>query len=571
MHSHRSHFERGSSLFYLTALTLFAALVLGGGTRAGFLGDTVLQYLALPLLIIAATRAATSDQPAHKRALLFCAALALVPLLQLIPLPPAVRAALPGYQWVQDAYTLISAPRPFWPVSLTPHATWLSAISLIPPLAVFLGTMMLRRHDRTKLAYLVLAVCGFSVFLGLLQLSQGPESSLRPFAITNPVDAVGFFANRNHYAGLLYCGTAFGAWLLLTSIKPLMDVRAARGKLADSRALMVIAGAFTLFAILVVAQAMARSRAGIILSLVALLMVLPMVLADRRSSTTAAGTLKVVYAVAAFAMVFALQFALLRIMSRFDADPLQDTRWMYARTTMRAAMSYLPFGAGTGSFVSVFPQFEAQQDLLRTFANRAHNDFAEAALESGVFAVALILVFAVWFVRKGVQVWRNMDDVSASYLTLMRAAWVAVGLLALHSFVDYPLRTTALASLAAFACALLLPARHHHGRHHHDHHHEHDEDVAHHEAAAEAPASASRPGRWPSATAHKHTSRPGRGAADPVTPAEPKAPPRPHQKWDVPVEWPEEWRKDPRESNDSKPVSGWDVPRPGAGKKDGDA
>jgi hypothetical protein len=235
---------------------------------------------------------------------------------------------------------------------------------------------------------------------------------------------------------------------------------------------------------------------------------------------------------------------------------------------MRAAMSYLPFGAGTGSFVSVFPQFEAQQDLLRTFANRAHNDFAEAALESGVFAVALIVVFAVWFVRKGIQVWRNTHDVSASYLTLTRAAWIMVGLLALHSFVDYPLRTTALASLAAFSCALLLPPRHHHSRHHH----EHGEDDAHHEGAAVIPGAAAQHGRWPSATAHKSSSRPGQGTvADPVTPAEPKAPPRPHQKWDAAVEWPEEWRKNPREASDSKPVPGWDVPRPGPGKKDGDA
>lgn len=560
MNSSHSNFERGRHIYLLTAFLLFAALVLGGGTRAGFLGDTILQYLALPLLIIAAAKAASSDQVAHKQALWFCAALAIVPALQLIPLPPGIRALLPGYTWVQDAYTLIDAPPyPFWPISLTPHATWLALLSLVPPIAVFLGTMLLGQHDRARLAYLVLAVCGFSVFLGLMQLSQGPTSSLRPFSQTNAQDAVGFFANRNHYAALLYSGTALAAWLVLNAVKKATESRvAAKRKLTDSRALLVIAGAFTLFAILVIAQAMARSRAGIILSIVALLMVLPMVLADRRNNTSAAGTLKLVYAVAAFAVVFALQFALLRILARFEADPLQDARWMYARTTLRAAVSYLPFGAGTGSFVAVFPQFEAEQDLLRTFANRAHNDFAEAALESGVFAIALILFFAVWFVRQGVGIWRERHDVSSSYMTLTRAAWVVAGLLALHSIVDYPLRTTALASLAAFACAMLLPPTQRHAHHHH----EHASYEADRESADEAMASTSQKSY--------SQSRHGRSTLEPVAPAGPKAAPRPYQKWDATVEWPEEWRKDPENAAGSKPV-GWDVPRAEPDKKDGNA
>ena len=43
------------------------------------------------------------------------------------------------------------------------------------------------------------------VFVGLFQVAGGPESPLRYFEITNPTEAVGFFANRNHFAALLYC------------------------------------------------------------------------------------------------------------------------------------------------------------------------------------------------------------------------------------------------------------------------------------------------------------------------------------------------------------------------------
>lgn len=558
MPEQRPDSERGSSIFLLTSLVLFLALVLGGGTRPGFFGDVVLQYAALPLLFMAAGKAAASSDPAYRRALLFCAALALVPLVQLIPLPPAVRSLLPGYQWASEASTLLETPRPFWPISVVPHATWLAALSLIPPVAVFLGTMVLGERERTKLAYLVLAVCGFSVFLGLLQLSQGQNSGLRFYARTNVLDAVGFFANRNHYAALLYCGTMLAAWYVLQNLRA-VSVQGF-SKVANSRLLLFLVGACTLFAIIVVAQAMARSRAGIILSMVALVMVLPLVLADRRNESNASGTLKIVYAVTAFAVIFSLQFALLRIMERFEQDPLQDARVTYARTTIEAAKSYLPFGAGTGSFVWVFPQFEKQSDLISAFANRAHNDVVEAALESGILALALMLVFLVWYVRAGLRVWRNQDHVSSSYLALMRAAWTMAGLLALHCFVDYPLRTTGMASVAGFACALLLPV-HHRNHHHHEHH---EEDDAGEEIVDRHPS------RTRSA-AHSHVRAPVAVVpSQPAPPVESRPPPRPHQRWEVPGDLPEEWKSKP-EATAPKPASGWDVkPRAEKEPKDGD-
>src|SRR6202161_4991854 len=45
-----------SGPFWLTAFTLLAALLLGGGTRGGFLSDALLQLLAIPLLLLSASR-----------------------------------------------------------------------------------------------------------------------------------------------------------------------------------------------------------------------------------------------------------------------------------------------------------------------------------------------------------------------------------------------------------------------------------------------------------------------------------------------------------------------------------
>src|SRR5690606_34815955 len=100
---------------------------------------------------------------------------------------------------------------PWWPLSVAPHTTWLGLVSLVVPLGVFLATIQLQRRERRLLSLAVLAVGIISVFLGLLQVAQGPESPLRFFAFTNPTEAVGFFANRNHFAALLYSLTLLAA------------------------------------------------------------------------------------------------------------------------------------------------------------------------------------------------------------------------------------------------------------------------------------------------------------------------------------------------------------------------
>ena len=87
---------------------------------------------------------------------------------------------------------------------MAPAATWLSLVSLLPPLAVFFATLLMSFRQRRLLSAWMLAFGAVSVFLGLSQVAGGPTSLLRLFANTNPTEAVGFFANRNHFAALLY-------------------------------------------------------------------------------------------------------------------------------------------------------------------------------------------------------------------------------------------------------------------------------------------------------------------------------------------------------------------------------
>ena len=118
----------------------------------------------------------------------------------------------------------------------------------------------------------------------------------------------------------------------------------------------------------------------------------------------------------------------------------------------------MPVGAGLGTFRTVYPMFEKPEHVSLFFVNRAHDDILELSLETGVVGLVLMLLFAVWLVRRSLQIWRNPRPDGAIPLdwSLARAGTIVVALLVAHSFVDYPLRTGGMMTIMAFACALLI-------------------------------------------------------------------------------------------------------------------
>jgi O-antigen ligase len=457
-----------SLLFGLCAFTIVCSVVLGGATHSGSLSDGILQYLALPLLLVAAWRlidlrsATTKDRPLG-RELLFCVAIVLVPLLQLAPLPAWLWSMLPNRAPVASVFELLGGDLPWMPLSVSPEATSIGALSLVVPIAVFLGCAQLSLGERRLISLVVLAIGVVSVFLGLLQVAQGTSSPLRFYAITNSAEAVGFFANRNHFAALLYSVMLITAtWTIETTFTAQAD--SARG-IRDSAAIVAAVIGFTVLVIIVAAQAMARSRAGLGLTIVAIFGALALAGWDRRAGRGSGRRgswrltpAKLVVAATAVGVLFAVQFALYRVMDRFTTDPLADSRVPFARNTFAAAEAYMPFGSGVGTFVPVYGMFEKTQDVLaNTYVNRAHDDFLELWLETGVVGMVLIALFMGWLAFSAVKVWRRAPPGAPEIdYSLARAATLIIALLMAHSVVDYPLRTAAMLAMLAFACALLV-------------------------------------------------------------------------------------------------------------------
>jgi O-antigen ligase len=525
---------------------MICAVVLGGGAQPGHFSDVILQYLAVPLLLVALWRLLDprSGSPNKIRMLKwelsFCGLIVLVPLIQLVPLPPAIWSALPGREPETAVFNLLGGELPWMPISMAPELTWLGALSLIPPVAMFLGCTLLSYRERRLMTLVVLAMAVVSAFVGLVQFAQGPSSWLPHFLDADTNSADGFFGNRDHLAALLYASTVIAATWVIDSA---FNARS-RGRF-DAAAIVPLVASFITLVVLVAAQTMTRSRAGLGLTIVALLAGFALAYFDRRAvarpgrrSRSGISPTKLLAAATMLAVIFIVQFSLIRVIERLGEDPLADSRITFARLTFKAAAAHMPFGTGTGTFVPVYTMFEKPEDVLsERYVNRAHDDFLEVWLEAGVAGIALIATFVIWWGLRSFKLWRRAPLLGAREIdvSLARAATVVVGLLMAHSVVDYPLRTDAMMAILAFACALLVAPP----------------VGARDELRAEVPdgrprtrqRSAGQPVAAPGTRARPRPEPVSSGAAPALSPAPARE--RPLEGLD----WPEEWRKPARKGS----------------------
>jgi O-antigen ligase len=295
----------------------------------------------------------------------------------------------------------------------------------------------------------------------MIQVAQGPESLLRFYEFTNRYEAVGFFANRNHFAALTYSLILLAAtW---TGHTALVAKEANRDEFHVSSIIAAL-GSFTLIVVLLVGESMARSRAGLGLTMVALLAAVALGLLDSRARTLGSGINlrspfsrnRLFLGAIALAVVLVVQFALYKILGRLD-DPFFGARIGFFQHTVEAAIAFMPFGSGLGTFVSVYALFEQPEEALANiYANHAHNEVVQIWLETGLLGIFLMATFAFWFVARASRIWRKIPvGVRDIDWSLARAATVILALLFAHSLGDYPLHTGGMLAIAAFACGLM--------------------------------------------------------------------------------------------------------------------
>jgi len=448
MHSRAS--ASGGLLFASCGALLFAFVVLGGGTRQGLPVESLLQLLGAVALTLGllANRSPALDA-ASRTCIAWLAAVAVVIAGQLVPLPPGVWEFLAGRELLGQELALAGVEPSWRPISLVPEASLRALLALLPPAALLLLLCRLELRQRVGLLKLVVMLSVASIALGFAQLAGGPESRLRWHDVTSTTNAVGPFANRNHLATLLAISLPISAaWLIM----------ALRRRRSDRRLASMIGAGF-LMVLFVLGLAVTRSRAGVLLGAAALACVVGMFWLHRKRIQ--AGGSKPLRAkrwmllVLVLGVALSMQYGLVDLWGRLRTDPLEDKRWQIASTTFEAIGRFGLLGAGAGTFPMVYPSVESDAERNEYYVNRAHNDWLEWLLEGGLPLLLVVLAGVGVLTRLVLAAVRSRERLAPWRV----AAAAGLGLLALHSLLDYPLRTTALASIAVLLLTCLLPDR----------------------------------------------------------------------------------------------------------------
>jgi O-antigen ligase len=429
------------------SLSIYVGLcaLLGGASAGGFLANALLQIIGL--LLIFRNFSALSEKlranPEVYRAL--CALLTVLItwfVVQLIPLPPELWTQMPGRTRIAEGMSLLDSNLDWHPIALEPERSLYSIFAFIPAFATLLLVLKANR-DAIARCIITLAIFGWlSIFVGFIQISTNGETIFQLYTKGPMAYATGLFANSNHLSTFL-CATA----ALLIFFNGLRQAIQRGGK---SSPITKTLSHFTISAFLF-ASAVGGSMAGAMLATVCGAYYL--VTLFERFATRKSFFLLLI-ALVGLVLVAGL------IATKFYASGLErlaeatgaDTRIYLWQTTWLAIRETFPLGIGLGNFRWYIPAFEDPDIVLSNYPNHAHNDWLEFVLEGGLISLAIIASL-MWLLIQAFR--QSLKDGSLTFVQSV-APFVVILMIALHSLVDYPLRTAAIAACAAIAFALAI-------------------------------------------------------------------------------------------------------------------
>ena len=373
-------------LNYICVYLIFS-LIIGGATAKSIYTDFILHILSIPFIIYM-----FYDFRFHKLNPIIWVILFItlsIFSIQLFPFPTKSE----GWQYVTRDF----------------GRTLDSLLFFTACLAVFYVVYRKSEETRTRFNRFFLLGVGLNFVVAVLQFaSAGAAITNAGFPYTL---AGGFFANPNHLSALLYVSIPFF----------LLSFRNTRLNFMS----YVIVFAIIWFELVV------ASMAGVLLSFACVLV-----------SITWLSEWRILrWATLGVAFLFAIA-ALFFVPVVLDAELAGDlNRRVFALNTLRAIGDYWSLGSGFGTFTLIYPSYEVQTGIFDEFVNHAHNDYLELILEGGIMFVAALFLYAMALLLK--LIFGRIEN-------QQKVALLGIVFLLLHSLVDYPLRTMALAVTFSF-------------------------------------------------------------------------------------------------------------------------
>lgn len=423
--------------FKLIAALLALALLIGGAGIGFPLLETVLEAAALGLLAyLIVTRRRLHFNAVSAAALIILAAMILVPLLQLVPLPPAVWRTLPGRRFAVDLDTALGWA--VWrPLTFDVESTVRSALRLLAPAAIFFSALILPTVDRVRLLWIVVAFGTASAVLGLVQFGTG--GAFTPYSSAHLGYSLGLFVNRNHQAAFILATMPICA--ALVSI---------HAHIRQSNHLPVVVLAVAALIVDALSVLATTSRMGLALLPIALGASLLLLFVRPTPRNVLIPTLGSVTALVLFVVV---NGGVTRSLSRFSS--VSEGRFSFWADVSWALKHYGLAGTGIGTFVPVYASAESLESVGPALVNHAHNEYLEVLLDAGLVGGLLTAVAIGFFVFVAWRMLRRRDE----SWPLALACIVAITILLIAALVDYPIRMPAVAAAVAVIVSVLLPDR----------------------------------------------------------------------------------------------------------------
>ena len=442
----------------LLAAFVVVALILGGGGSPNPWTEIALEIVfvafALAWAWLPQRESSLGPTSSDRLALVLVAVPLVVPIVQLVPLPPSIWTGLPGRENAVAALSLVGQQATWRPISLSPSRTLASLLSIVPAVFCLYAVSRLNLSERRIIIGTVFVMAIVTALLGAVQVVSGGRG-LNFYPQHHIGWVTGFQANRNATADILLSG-----FLALAALAAphLVGGRRRHPLGLNNRALSVLAGATALF--LLAATMMTGSRTGIALVLVAGTGALLLFFVTRDTSRFSTRRGSLVFAAAVVWAVLGVAFwalsdvtAASRVALRFaDFETPRTEIW---KDTWFALKQYWPAGFGLGGFEPAMLPAERLEVLVPQVPNRAHNDFLEIALEAGLLGCAMVGAALILCIVLAWRAWRAVPAMRGQVIFGLAVLLVV----ALHSIVDYPLRSMALACLSGVAAGMLVRYR----------------------------------------------------------------------------------------------------------------
>lgn len=427
-----------SGLFLSVAATVVVWLLIGGGVTTNPIVFSLFALTGSWLLgfVLANGGWATwrEQAPLVKLAITF---FCLIPLLQCIPLPPAIWQALPGRETSVRTLELVGAAQDWHPITLTFDATFRTFLMSVWLLGLLLAVVRLPTAELRALFALLLMIGALHLVIGILQVATGGRFLL--FDVPNINFLLGLFANKNH------------SGLFIALLFPIGYI-ALYGEKGWDRTRLPLAGvgSLVLFATLI----LTFSRAGLFFGALALAFLLLISFEGRLGKGGRYAAFAALGVVALLSVLASTDVAT-RSLGRFSGVGT-DPRWLFFTWSKQLVPIYFPVGSGVGSFVGVFNALEHLSWVKPTYLNHAHNEYLEQLIEVGAAAPILWLLVLGMIVRPLRTAWRDRTRTQGRIALL---GGLMVLLFFLHSGFDYPLRRPGLDVVFVIALAALLRRR----------------------------------------------------------------------------------------------------------------